>query len=137
MRAMAGLRQRLLRVRQAVEKGSVEHARRAVDHPLARPRVDIKSLLWVNPSQQPGTRCQWAAAAPGEFKKLVYESKFRKRENQMSFVNCQTSAGGFLAVRAAAGPDAPHGITKRHGTAEKESFAGSMPDRRPGRWYPC
>jgi hypothetical protein len=36
------------------------------------------TLPFLNCEQLPCTRCQQAAAAPGEFKKLVYESKFRK-----------------------------------------------------------
>lgn len=46
-------------------------------------------LLSLNTWQLPGTRCQQAIAAPGEFKKPVYESKFTKRAEEMSFVNSE------------------------------------------------
>jgi len=51
-----------------------------------------KLLLWVNPSQLPSTRCQWAPAGLGEVKKLVYDSTFRKRAEGMSFVNSPPGA---------------------------------------------
>ena len=44
-------------------------------------------LLSMNTWQLPGTRCSWAIAGLGKFTKLVYESKFRKRAEGMSFVN--------------------------------------------------
>jgi hypothetical protein len=39
---------------------------------------------------------QWLFYSAAEFKKLVYESKFTKPAEQMSFVNCQQSAGMLL-----------------------------------------
>ena len=36
-------------------------------------------LLSVNHELRPEAKCPQATAAPGEFKKPVYESKFRKR----------------------------------------------------------
>lgn len=50
-------------------------------------RTPFVTLLSVNGRNQPGTRCQWAPAGQGEFKKPVYESKFTKCPKGMSFVN--------------------------------------------------
>jgi hypothetical protein len=49
-------------------------------------------LLWVNPSQLPGTTCQWATAVLEEFTKPVYDSTFMKRAKGMSFVNSKPGA---------------------------------------------
>ena len=46
-------------------------------------------LPFLNREQLLGTRCQQAAAGHGEFKKPVYDSKFTKRAEGMSFVNSQ------------------------------------------------
>ncbi len=58
---------------------------------------DSDSLFWVNPSQLPGTKCQQAAVARGEFTKPVYESKFTKLAEGMSFVNSEPDAFPGLA----------------------------------------
>ena len=44
-------------------------------------------LLSVNRSQLPIIRCRRAAVKPGEFTKRVYDSKFTKRAERISFVN--------------------------------------------------
>jgi hypothetical protein len=45
------------------------------------------TLLSVNDWQLAGARCQQATVARDEFKKPVYESKFTKRAEGMSFIN--------------------------------------------------
>jgi len=50
---------------------------------------DKEALLSINTWQLPDTRCSQAIAAPGEFKKPVYESKFTKRAEETSFVNSE------------------------------------------------
>ena len=51
----------------------------------------------MNPWQLASTRCQQAAAALGEFKKLVYDSKFTKLVKWMSFINSKRAAFPGLA----------------------------------------
>ncbi len=46
-------------------------------------------LLFLNYGISPAPGGQLAPIGPGEFKKLVYESKFTKRAKEMSFVNSE------------------------------------------------
>ena len=41
----------------------------------------------MNARQLAGAKCQQAAVARDEFKKLVYDSSFTKRAEEMGFVN--------------------------------------------------
>ena len=50
----------------------------------------------MNPLQLLGTRCQLAPIGQGEFTKLVYESKFTKPAEGMSFANLKPAV--FLGI---------------------------------------
>ena len=54
----------------------------------------VERLLSVNAWELAGTKCQQAAAGPGEFKKLVYDSTFTKRAEEKSFVNAPLALSG-------------------------------------------
>ena len=68
----------------AVASSFIGDYRAALPHRILLPFLNCEQLL--------RTRCHQAAAVPGEFKKLVYDSKFTKLENEMSFVNSKPGA---------------------------------------------
>jgi hypothetical protein len=53
--------------------------------------VDKHTLLSVNAEQLASTKWPAGPKVPGEFKKLVYDSKFTKPAEGMSFVNSPPS----------------------------------------------
>jgi hypothetical protein len=64
-----------------------KHARNGYE--VGRTRSESQVNAW----QLVGTRCQWAIVGSGEFKKLVYDSKFRKLAGGMGFVNSKREPG--------------------------------------------
>jgi hypothetical protein len=97
-----------------------------------------RSESQVNARQLVGTMCQWAIVGSGEFKKFVYDSKFRKLAGGMGFVNSKREPGPRQNTTSAVPqPERPkphlfQGVSEIDHYVQQRAFSGTGRHQKKG-----